>query len=165
MARYFRRGTTKVFFVAGENAIATTASPAASEASAAVQLSCSIAEISGFAFQNNPIDVPDMCAEFVAKIPGEDTADDSEMTFYEEDSAAANPLLDTLAKGNQGFVLFFPYGVTGSAGASPAVGDDCEVWPVSVAKTTREWSTGNDAARFMTTFTITSEPGLAAVLS
>jgi hypothetical protein len=154
MARYFRRGTTKIYFV---SSISSAASPTVAELSGATELTCSIAEISGFAFQNNPIDVPDMCAEFVKKIPGEDTADDSEMTFYEDNTS--NPLLTTLAKGAEGFVVFFPYGI---GGVAPVAGDDCEVWPVSVAKTTREWSAGNDPARFMTTFTITNVPGLAA---
>lgn len=154
MSRYFRRGTTKIYFAPS---IADITSPTEDEMAAATELSCEIAEISGFAFQNNPIDVPDMCAEFVKKIPGEDTADDSEMTFYEDDTS--NPLLTTLAKGEEGFVVFFPYGV---GGASPVAGDDCEVWPVSVAKTTREWSAGNDPARFMSTFTITDVPGLAS---
>jgi hypothetical protein len=94
-----------------------------------------------------------MCEEFVKKIPGEDTADDSEMTFYEDN--VSNPLLVTLSKGTEGYIVFFPYG---TGGASPISGDDCEVWPVSVAKTTREWSAGNDPARFMTTFTITGVP-------
>ena len=152
MSRYFRRGTTKIYFAPSINDVD---SPTVAEMAAATELSCEIAEISGFAFQNNPIDVPDMCAEFVKKIPGEDTADDSEMTFYEDDTS--NPLFVTLAKGEEGFIVFFPYGV---GGASPTVGDDCEVWPVSVAKTTREWSAGNDAARFMSTFTITEVPGL-----
>ena len=154
MARYFRRGTTKIYFV---SSIATAASPTVVEMAAGTDISCDVAEITGFAFQNNPIDTPDMCAEFVAKIPGEDTADDSEMTFYEDDTS--NPLLTTLAKGVEGNIVFFPYGI---GGANPIAGDDCEVWPVSVAKTTREWSAGNDAAKFMTTFTITAEPGLNA---
>lgn len=154
MSRYFRRGTTKIYFV---STISNTASPTVAEMAAGTELTCEVAEISGFAFQNSPIDVPDMCAEFVKKIPGEDTADDSEMTFYEDDTS--NPLLTTLAKGNQGYVVFFPYGI---GGASPVAGDDCEVWPVSVAKTTREWSAGNDPARFMSTFTITGVPGLAS---
>ena len=154
MARYFRRGTTKIYFV---SSVVNSASPTVAEMALATELTCEVAEISGFAFQNNPIDVPDMCAEFVKKIPGEDTADDSEMTFYEDDTS--NPLLDTLAKGEAGFIVFFPYGIGGGA---PTAGDDCETWPVSVAKTTREWSAGNDPARFMSTFTITDVPSLAA---
>lgn len=156
MSRYFRRGTTKIYFVP---TITNTASPTVAQLAAGTELTCEVAEISGFAFQNNPIDVPDMCAEFVKKIPGEDTADDSEMTFYEDDTS--NPLLVTLAKGQQGYIVFFPYG---TGGANPIAGDDCEVWPVSVAKTTREWSAGNDPARFMTTFTITNVPGLAVTV-
>lgn len=152
MSRYFRRGTTKIYFAPS---IVDVEAPTEAEMAAATELSCEIAEISGFAFQNNPIDVPDMCAEFVKKIPGEDTADDSEITFYEDDTS--NPLFTTLAKGEEGFIVFFPYGV---GGASPVAGDDCEVWPASVAKTTREWSAGNDPARFMSTFTITDVPGL-----
>jgi hypothetical protein len=154
MARYFRRGTTEIYFV---TTITNSASPTVAEMAAGTALTCSIAEISGFAFQNNPIDVPDMCDEFVKKIPGEDTADDSEMTFYEDN--VSNPLLTTLAKGAAGNIVFFPYGI---GGVSPVSGDDCEVWPVSVAKTTREWSAGNDPARFMTTFTITDVPALSA---
>jgi len=156
MARYFRRGTTKIYFV---STITTAASPTAVEMALGTELTCDVAEISGFAFQNNPIDVPDMCAEFVKKIPGEDTADDSEMTFYEDDTS--NPLLVTLAKGQAGYIVFFPYGI---GGVNPVAGDDCEVWPVSVAKTTREWSAGNDPARFMTTFTITDVPALSAAV-
>ena len=154
MARYFRRGTTKIYFV---SSISSSASPTVAEMAAGTELTCSVAEISGFAFQNNPIDVPDMCAEFVAKIPGEDTADDSEMTFYEDDTT--NPLLTTLAKGTTGNIVFFPYGI---GGANPVAGDDCEVWPTTVAKTTREWSAGNDPARFMTTFTVSAVPALTA---
>lgn len=157
MSRYFRRGTTKIYFAPS---VADVDAPTVTELTAGTELTCDIAEISGFAFQNSPIDVPDMCAEFVKKIPGEDTADDSEMTFYEDDTS--NPLFTTLAKGSQGFVVFFPYGV---GGASPMIGDDCEVWPVSVAKTTREWSAGNDPARFMTTFTIVDVPGLNSVVA
>lgn len=156
MARYFRRGTTKIYFAPS---IADVDAPTEAEMAAATELSCEISEISGFAFQNNPIDVPDMCSAFVKKIPGEDTADDSEIIFYEDDTS--NPLFATLAKGEEGYIVFFPYGI---GGADPVAGDDAEVWPASVAKTTREWSAGNDSARFASTFTITDVPGLQAVV-
>lgn len=169
MARYFRRGTTKIWYVPAISAPISAPDEdeftvaAVGSTPGAVDLTCAVAEISGFSFQNNPIDVPDMCATFVKKIPGEDTADDSEITFYEENSG--NPLIDAasgaMRKGQTGYIVFFPYGVTG-AGELPEAGDDCEVWPVSVAKTTREWSAGNDPARFVTTFTITDVPALYA---
>lgn len=158
MARYFRRGTTKIYFVPE---IEDVDAPTESEMGAGMEISCDIAEVSGFTFTNSPIDTPDMCAEFVKRIPGEDTAEDSELTFYEDDTS--NPLFTTLAKGSSGFIVFFPYGTSGVAG-EPATGDDCEVWPVSVARLAREWSAGNDAARFMASFTITDVPGLQSVV-
>jgi len=151
--RYFRRGTTKIYFAP---AVADTDAPTEDEMGDATELSCQLAEISGFAFSNSPIDVPDMCDVFVKNIPGEDTAEDSSITFYELDtSLASNPIKTTLSKGTAGFVVFFPYGL---AGANPAAGDECEVWPVSIASNTREWSAGNDPARFMVEFTITDVP-------
>lgn len=164
MARYFRRGTTKIYFVKGEGVIVNVAAPDLSTeliTANLTDLTCGIAEISGFSFQNNPIDTPDMCAEFVSKIPGEDTADDSSMTFYDDDTS--NPIWDGLIKGTRGYVVFFPYG-TGGVGGAIAAGDDCEVWPVSVASVAREWSAGNDPARFMTTFTITAPPSQNATV-
>jgi hypothetical protein len=159
MARYFRRGTTKVYF---EPTIADTDAPTEAELATATELSCELAEISGFSFSNNPIDVPDMCDVFVKKIPGEDAADDSSMTFYEDSvSFASNTILSTLAKGTEGYILLFPYGL---AGATPAAGDECEVWPVSVASNTREWNAGNEPARFMVEFTITDVPDQAATV-
>lgn len=156
MARYFRRGTTKIYFVPGETTITDVDAPTAAQINGTgVELSCDIAEISGFSFTNSPISVPDMCATFVKKIPGEDTAADSTMKFYEDNTS--NPLFTTLAKGTLGFVVFFPYGL---ATTSPSAGDDCEVWPVSVASNTREWNAGNEAAKYDVTFTLIDVPGL-----
>lgn len=164
MARYIRRGTTKIFFVEGAGSIATVSAPDLStELTDVVDLTCGVAEVSGFSFQNNPIDVPDMCSEFVPKIPGEDTADDSEMTFYDDNTS--NPIWDVLQKGAAGYILLFPYGVGGGDNETIIALDECEVWPVSVAKTTREWSAGNDAAKFMTTFTITGPPSQNATVA
>ena len=159
MARFFRRGTTKIFF---DTSIADTDAPTTAELSNATELSCEMAEISGFSFSNSPIDVPDMCDVFVKKIPGEDTAEDSSMTFYEDDGGfAANPIQSTLAKGTEGYVLIFPFGI---AGASPNTGDECEVWPVSIASLTREYTAGNDPARYMVEFTITDVPDQEATV-
>lgn len=159
MARFFRRGTSKIFFVPGENTFTNVNEP---EASASyIDISCDIAEITGFSFANSPIEVPDMCSEFVKKIPGEDTADDSELTFYEDN--LANPIRNSiLTKGTLGYIVLFPYGVSGSGGTVPAAGDEAEVWPVSVARVAREWSAGNEPARYMISLTIRDIPGLHA---
>jgi hypothetical protein len=150
MARYFRRGTTKIYFA---TTVAAASAPSVADMAAATELSCEASEINGFQFSNNPIDVPDMCSTFVKNIPGEDTADTSSLTFYEDDTT--NPIKTLLAKGTEGFVVFFPYGI---GGADPIAGDEAEVWPVSVASNTREWSAANDPARYMVEFTITDVP-------
>lgn len=152
MSRYFRRGITKIYF---DTSISDKDAPTEAELADATELSCELSEISGFSFKNSPIDVPDFCSVFVSKIPGEDQAEDSNMTFYEQSSTVLNTIRTELAKGTEGYVIFFPYGITGSA---PTAGDDCEVWPVSVASNTRAWNAGNEAAKFMVEFTITAPP-------
>lgn len=163
MARYFRRGTSKMYYVP---VVEDVDEPTLSELESAIELSCELSELSGFTFSNSPIDTPDMCAEFVSKIPGEDTAEDSSITFYEHNAAEDNPIRDALVKGVLGYVVFFPYGVTGDDGGDPVpdTGDAAEVWPISVASSSREWSAGNDAARYVVEFTITSPPSTDAVV-
>lgn len=150
MSRYFRRGTTKLYFA---TTIANLDAPTVAEMAAATEIGCEVADISGFSFANSPINVPDMCSVFVKSIPGEDQADASSMTFYEDNTS--NPIKVLLAKAVEGYIVFFPYGVTGG---SPSAGDECEVWPVSVASNTREWNAGNEAAKYMVEFTITDVP-------
>lgn len=154
MSRFIRRGKTKVFFaptVANEDA------PTEAEMAAATELGCVLADVTGFAFKNSPINVPDFCSTFIKNIPGEDKADASMMTFYEDD--VANPVKDLLAKEAKGFVVFFPYGI---GGGSPTAGDICEVWPVQVASNTREWKATNDAAKYLVEYTITDVPDQSA---
>ena len=162
MAKFIRKGITKIFFVEGEEVFDDMTAPDLSaELDTAVELTCDIAEISGFSYQNNPVEVPDMCTTFTPKIPGEDTADDSEMTFYEDDTA--NNVWDTLVKGTHGYILFFSTGA-GDETDPIIAGDECEIWPVSVAKQTREFTVANDPARYMISFTVTSRPEQNAVV-
>jgi hypothetical protein len=160
--RFFRRGITKIFYVPVISDI--DAPSATTELDVALELSCELAEISGFAFSNSPIPVPDMCDVFVKNIPGEDTAEDSSITFYELSGGIANnPIKSTLAKGVVGYILIFPYGISGAS--LPEAGDEAEVWPVSVSSNTREFSAGNEPARFMVEFTISDVPELEAVIA
>jgi hypothetical protein len=156
MSRYFRRGTTKIYFA---STITDIDAPTEAEMAAATDITCDIAEVSGFSFSNSPIDVPDMCSTFVKNIPGEDTVEDSSMTFYEDN--VSNPTKTLLAKGTEGYIVFFPYGITGGA---PSAGDEAEVWVVSVASNTRQWSAGNEAAKYMVEYTATETPDQDAVV-
>jgi len=149
MSEYFRRGVTRVF----EVPTVTMTAPTAAQVNAGEEITDSIADISGFKFSNSRIGIPKLSSDFTGTIRGENTADDSTLTFYDDDSA--NPLRTTLAKGTATNIVFFP---AGTAGATPAAGDEVDIWPVESAATPREWSMGNDPARWMAEFGVTDPP-------
>lgn len=157
MPRYFRRGKSKIRFataVAGYNAAAGTGSPSRTEITGSTDLTPQIAEVSGFSFSNSPIAVPDLNSTFTSTIAGEDTAEDSSLTFYDDD--VSTTLRTLLVKGTKGFILLFPYG--------DVTGRRAEVWPIESTGVADEWSAGNDPARFTVAFGITSPPSLSAVI-
>lgn len=151
MARYMRKGTTRFYWVVtiGE----PISAPSTAEMGAGVRLDPQVSDINGFEFTNSPIDTPDMATAFVGKIPGEDAVADSSIVFYEDETT--NPIRVALAKGTVGYVVIFPNGI---AGADPATGDVCEVWPAIVASSSRQYSAGNEAAKYNVAFTLTSPP-------
>lgn len=153
MGRYFRRGTTKIYFLPS---VAAKESPTTGEIAAGTDLTNSVAEVAGFTFSNSPIPVPDMGSVYTKTIPGEDTSDDSSLTFYEDD--VSNPIRTTLAKGTSGYILLFPAG--GIIATS-----NVEVWPVKTTSVAREWSAGNDPARFVIQFTIPDTPATDATVA
>jgi len=150
MARFMRKGTTKIFFVP---TIASKTAPTAAEVTAGTNLTGQIAEMSGFTFSNSPIQTPDMSTKFVSQIPGEDSTEDSSITFYEDKSS--NPIRTALAKDTNGYIVIFS---GGTAGANPAAADKCEVWPVTVSSNARRFSAGNEAAQYEVRFATTAEP-------
>lgn len=135
--------------------VASKAAPTTAEVTAGTDILVQLAEITGFIFANTPIMVPDMTTTFTKQIGGEDTAEASSITFYEDDTT--NAIRTALAKGTTGFVLLYPYTAT------PASTAKCEVWPVRVTSSARQWSTGNDPARYVVSFAITDVPNTDAV--
>lgn len=156
MPRFMRKGRTKIFFVP---TIASLAAPTAVEVNAGTQVDVQLAEINGFNFANTAIDTPDMATSFVSKIPGEDTVGDSNMSFYE--LTTTNPISTALAKGSVGYIVIFPGGL---AGAIPAAADKAEVWPTIVASNSKQYTVGNEAAKYQVVFTNTAAP-VAATLA
>lgn len=140
MAEFFRRGVTRIYLVP----TITMAAPTVAQISAGTEITDSVANIEGFRYSNSRIPIPKMSSDFTPTIRGENTADDSTLTFYEDD--ASNPLRTTLAKGTQTNVVIFS---VGTAGASPAIGDKVDIWPVESAATPKEFTMGNDPARWM----------------
>jgi len=152
MARFFRRGKSKVYFLP---AIANASgSPTRAEITSGTDLSPNIAEIAGFSLANDPIATPDLATPFTKSIPGEDTTDASSLTFYDDDTATT--VRTALVKGTAGYIVLMPYGDVPTK--------RCEVWKVQTTGVNDEWSIGNDAARFVVGFSISDTPVQNAVI-
>lgn len=155
MARFMRKGTTRVFFVT----TLTLNAPTDTEVIAGTELTDDIAEMNGFTFSNSPIQTPDLGTKFVGQIPGEDSTEDSSLVFYEDD--ASTTIKDALVKDTNGYIVIFPQG---TAGASPANGDNVEAWPVTVSSNARKYTAGNEAAQFEVKFATTAPPNIDVAL-
>lgn len=151
MARFFRRGVSKIRFLP---AVVVLAAPTAPEIAGGTDLTPQIAAISGFELANSPIETPDLNGTFSPQINGEDKTSASKLTFYDDD--AASTIRTALAKGTKGFILFEPYGTASTKRA--------EVWPVTSTGVNDAWSTGNEAAKFDAAFAVTATPVQTAVL-
>lgn len=155
MSRFMRKGTTKVYFVP----VIAGAAPTVAEITGGTNLTPQIAEINGFNFTNNPIDTPDMASAFVGKIPGEDTVDNSSITFYEDDTT--NPIKTSQAKGTVGHIVIAYQGLIG---ATPAAGDKVDIWPCIIASNSRMYSAGNESAKYQVVYTLTEAPAEEATV-
>lgn len=150
MAKYFRRGKSKVYFLP---AVAGS-SPTSGEMAAGTDLSGSIADIGGFEYSTERIDVPDLGSSFTPQIDGPNTVGEPTLTFNDDD--ASFTIFNLLPKGTTGFLILAPRG----SGA----GKLAEKWPIKTTARTNEWSMGNDPARFIVPIAVTSEPVLDGVL-
>lgn len=153
MARFNRKGVTKILY-------ATTIAdpgymPTATELTGATDYTKQIAAVDGFALENQEIETPDMASTFVSKIPGDDQASDSSLTFYEDDTT--DTVEQDLAKGTTGFIIICRKGKTaGSKGM--------DVHPVRVASNSPAITADNEAAKIMVRFSITDRPLLNATV-
>lgn len=149
MTEFYRRGITRVFAVP----TLTLTAPTAIQVNAGTEVTEAVADITGFTFQNSPIATPKLSTTFTTSIAGEDTAEEPQLTFYEDDDT--NPLQATFAKGTITHLVFF---YKGTAGATPAAADEVEIWPVQSTGPSREYSMDNTAAKWMARFTPTDPP-------
>lgn len=147
MARFNRKGTTKIFFLP---TIASTALlPTSAEITAGTEYTQQINAIDGWSLENSPIETPDMASTFVSKIGGDDSAADSSLTFYED--SALDDIETDLAKGTSGFIVIFSKGNAASA-------KGMDVFPVTVVSNSKAYTTDNEAAKITVQFTITKRP-------
>lgn len=152
MARFFRRGVSKVFFCP---AVASQSAPTAANITAGVDLSPSLADIGGWSLANTPIETPDLVDTFNSQINGEDKTADCTLTFYDDDTSTT--VRTALAKGQVGFIVLAPYGNT--------VGKRCEVWPVTSTGYNDQWTLGAEAGKAMAGFAVTKRPTQNATLA
>ncbi|MER6011588.1 hypothetical protein [Streptomyces bluensis] len=150
--RFLRRGISKIYWLQDLN---DPKRPTRMEISKPNRfaLTKAVSDIEGWALENEPIETPDMGSTFNSSIPGNDKAESSSLTFYEDRFSDA--IEQQLSKGAKGYVVFLRKGdIPGSRSV--------DVFPVQVATRAATYSTGNEAAKFQVTFTITEEPSLDA---
>ncbi|MFG3140956.1 hypothetical protein ACGFZA_32720 [Streptomyces sp. NPDC048211] len=151
--RFMRRGVTKIYFLS-EIAAATNI-PTRAELTGGTDLSGAISDIAGWSLGNSPIDTPDMGSTLTTSIPGEDKADASTLTFYED--KAGDTIEALLSKGEEGWVVILR---KGDVPASKSM----DIFPVRVASRAPAYSAGSDPAKFTVTFAVADDPTLDAAV-
>jgi hypothetical protein len=147
MARFNRKGTTRIYFL--PTIASNTLVPTGAEITAGTDYTGQINAVEGFSIENTPIDTPDMASTFVSKIGGDDTAADSSLTFYED--STLDTIETDLAKGTTGYVVIFSKGLTTGA-------KGMDVFPVVVTSISKPYTTDNEAARITVQFAVTARP-------
>ncbi|WP_406349587.1 hypothetical protein OHB10_32205 [Streptomyces sp. NBC_01597] len=146
--RFLRRGISKILWAPALN---DPKYPSRREIASAFALTDAVSDIEGWALENDPIETPDMGSTFNSSIPGNDKAENSSLTFYEDRFSDA--IEQQLPKGAKGYVVLLRKGdLPGSRSV--------DVFPVQVATRAATYSTGNEAAKFKVDYTITDEPSL-----
>ncbi len=148
-----RRGVTKIYFLS-EIAAATNV-PTRQEITTGTELSGAISDIAGWSLGNSPIDTPDMGSTLTTSIPGEDKADASTLTFYED--KAGDTIETLLSKGEEGYVVILR---KGDVPASKSM----DIFPTRVASRAPAYSAGSDPAKFTVTFAVSDDPTLDAAV-
>ncbi|WP_425834187.1 hypothetical protein [Streptomyces fractus] len=153
-SRFFRRGIAKIYWVKN---LADPEHPTRTEISEPnrFDLTDAVASVEGWALSNEAIETPDMGSTFNSSIPGNDTAEDSSLTFYED--RYSNEVEQQLTKGAAGYLLLLR---KGDIPGSPSM----DVFPAQVATRSASYTTDNEAAQFEVSFTITEEPALDTVV-
>lgn len=155
--RFSRKGIAKFKWVPTLTDSVSPYSVTRAEITGSVAIGVDVSDIGGMQFKNNPIPTPDFETTFVTSIPGEDTAEDPTLTFYERSDIPANQTIrNALAKANTGYILALPYGDIPTY--------ELEIWKVTSTGVNRQWTAANEAAKYMATFAVTAVPTLNAIV-
>jgi len=148
--RFMRRGVTKIYYF--DKIAAATNIPTRVELTGSTDLSGAVADISGWSLANSPIDTPDLGSTLTTSIPGEDKADSSTLTFYEDQLSEKVETL--LTKDVTGFIVILRKGDIQNTPASKSM----DIFPIRVASRAPSYSTASDPAKFVVTFSISGQP-------
>lgn len=151
MAKFFRRGTSKVFFLP---AVVDVEAPTRAEITAGTDLSPFATGLSGWQFSNSRIDTPILSSAFTPQIDGPDEVGDSSLTFLDDDTVTT--VRTALPRGTSGYICLMPYGDVATK--------RCEIWPIKSTGANDEWSMGSDPARYVIDFAVTNPPTQNAVV-
>lgn len=150
--RFLRRGISKIYWLKKVNDPKRPTRREISEPNR-FDLTQAVSDIEGWALENDPIETPDMGSTFNSSIPGNDKAENSSLTFYEDRFSDA--IEQQLPKGAKGYVVLLRKGdIAGSRSV--------DVFPVQVATCAATSSTSNEAAKFKVDFIGTYLPDLSA---
>lgn len=145
--RYANFDNTVVLFAP---AVADISAVTRAEMTAATDVTGEIMDISGFTVSGSEIETPDLLSEFVSKIPGRTSAEDSTIRFYAssdgDDARTVFPYKTT------GFLLFL------DGGDVPT--QTMDVFPVRVRSVGKPRSVGENPATIDVGFSITREPAM-----
>ncbi|MDX3527139.1 hypothetical protein P1P75_11965 [Streptomyces sp. ID05-39B] len=145
--RFNRKGTTQIKFL--PTIASTELLPTRTEITAGTEYTGQIAALDGWSLENQPIETPDMASTFVSKIGGDDSASDSSLTLYEDDTV--DDIETDLAKGTSGYIVIFSKG-------DVAANKGMDVFPVTVVSNSKAYTADNEAAKVTVQFTITDRP-------
>ncbi|MGW1878433.1 phage tail tube protein [Streptomyces sp. NPDC001975] len=149
--RFMRRGITKILWLTKVASAGLVATRAEISAPNATDLTEAISDVDGWSLTNEAIETPDMASTFSSSIPGNDKAENSSITFYEDQ--LSDTIETLLPKGAVGYVVFLRKGdIPGSK--------SMDTFQVQVASRTAQYNAGNEAAKFQAVFSITSPPAL-----
>ncbi|MFJ7422733.1 hypothetical protein ACIQXD_29640 [Streptomyces uncialis] len=145
--RFYQRGVTRFYFLT----TMTGKAPTRPELVAGTELTDFISDIEGWQLANTPIETPDMGSEFTSSIPGEDKAENSSLTIYEDKASEA--LEERLKKDTVGWLVIL------RKGDIPAR-KTMDVFAVRVGSRGTAYTVATEPAKFKVSFSITAPPEL-----
>ena len=147
MARYMRRGKSRIYWFPAANRPANLNAPTLLEFLNAVDISCEIRAVNGIDLNARPVNVSTLNSPYGRSIAGVTPPPAIGLEFYDEDddSSVARPLLGL---GVTGVLVLAPYG-------EPAAGDRLVVYDAESAGPSDRWAIGATAASLVIGLTAT----------